>query len=491
MINGIPLLHIVVPTRDRESQVKRQLSDLVRLKSAFSTIQIEISVSDNGIKSKLDSEAIRDICPNINYVRPPLSFETVEEHFAWIVREFEGKYLWILGDDDILIDSGFQILIENLKTEIYDILWFENHDFRDFDGANWLQSFPIGNQISNVIKFKFLPLYRGFWFSSAISSIIFRKSKYLTEFHLDLIKKKQIIFSHVTALIASFGNSDAYISNFRLTKHRLTGTSLLSDMSGWKKLAGINQTVLHSPWTNNWILQLSELIKIGALEWDEVKFAFDRDQRNSWYHLDEVHQHIVEQCKIDNFENAGFYTNEELFEMMTILSALRPDLRDLQIEILNYANARNRNRKERAASFTTLERMAKSLLHASIQSHALQVSFGHKLIGTPKGYLMCCEYNIDFLSNYLLGFEETTLGGYSLYNSIADLQSITPSCKCLMSYEENTFHEKLVASHMSFGKSINFNSLEAENLRRLHVFLQKIWHLLPRRLRLLFLKISN
>ncbi|GHT02294.1 hypothetical protein AGMMS50276_32130 [Synergistales bacterium] len=110
------LLSICMPTYNRSKHIKRQLSFILRDASEFIGKEVEILVSDNASPDDTD-KIIRGI-----YHENPDTFFYIEQEenigcgqWVYLINKAEGKYVWLVGDDDVLRPGIVEHVIDLLN----------------------------------------------------------------------------------------------------------------------------------------------------------------------------------------------------------------------------------------------------------------------------------------------------------------------------------------------------------------------------------------
>ncbi len=94
-----PLLSILVPTWNREKDLRQLLAMLVPLAAA--TPRVELIISNNG-----STDGTRDFLdalpsqPRLRIIHQPINYG-MSLHLAWLYGQARGKYLWLFSDDDL------------------------------------------------------------------------------------------------------------------------------------------------------------------------------------------------------------------------------------------------------------------------------------------------------------------------------------------------------------------------------------------------------
>ncbi len=115
----MPTLSIIIPTRERCEYLKAALESAIKVDSG----DIEILVSDNASADETRAivEAVGD--PRVRYVNTG-SRVSMRQNFEFAITEAKGDYFLMIGDDDAVIPSVVPQLIEILKKEKPDLVWW-------------------------------------------------------------------------------------------------------------------------------------------------------------------------------------------------------------------------------------------------------------------------------------------------------------------------------------------------------------------------------
>lgn len=110
------LLTIGIPTFNRVDVLDKSLGHLLPQTSQFEG-QIEFIISDNA--STQDNQVVVDKYVqqgyNINYVRQKVNLG-MDGNFAYLYEKAIGKYVWLLSDDDVLVENGLARVMSILES---------------------------------------------------------------------------------------------------------------------------------------------------------------------------------------------------------------------------------------------------------------------------------------------------------------------------------------------------------------------------------------
>ena len=133
--NIVPLLTIAIPTFNRSDFLRTNLAQLNNQTKSCSRDTVELLVSDNAsedateyiVKSAQKSGMI------INYVKNANNIGS-DANIAQCFNMARGRYVLILGDDDLLMDGLLALLLKHLEGQRYGVVFLKpygyNHDFR-------------------------------------------------------------------------------------------------------------------------------------------------------------------------------------------------------------------------------------------------------------------------------------------------------------------------------------------------------------------------
>ena len=128
MPNEQPLLTIAIPTYNRSKYLAQLLTVLAPQVSNES--RVELIISDNA-SSDNTAEVVREFLQSGLKARYIRNLENVGAD-ANILQCFEkatGKYVWILGDDDVVIPDGLPKILDYLFLDDYDLVYIRSYGF--------------------------------------------------------------------------------------------------------------------------------------------------------------------------------------------------------------------------------------------------------------------------------------------------------------------------------------------------------------------------
>jgi glycosyltransferase involved in cell wall biosynthesis len=126
-----PLLTIAIPTYNRSSRLDLTLSILVP--QVLGHPDVEILVSDNSSPDDtfdIVQRYLDPAHPNIRYQRHSENIGS-DANFISCYDNASGKYFWLCGDDDIVIEGALDRLIGHLHAEDYDLIFAHPYSFHN------------------------------------------------------------------------------------------------------------------------------------------------------------------------------------------------------------------------------------------------------------------------------------------------------------------------------------------------------------------------
>ncbi len=122
MQNNQPLLTIAIPTYNRERYLQELLSIL--LEQIADEPRIELIVSDNaspdGTPSVVEEYQRRGL--QIRSIRNETNIGA-DANFLQCFEQARGKYVWIFGDDDIIVPGGIAMIFSYLESKDFDLVY--------------------------------------------------------------------------------------------------------------------------------------------------------------------------------------------------------------------------------------------------------------------------------------------------------------------------------------------------------------------------------
>ncbi|HEY0796717.1 MAG TPA: glycosyltransferase family 2 protein [Acidisarcina sp.] len=123
-----PLLTIAIPTYNRSSSINELLSHLApQLKGVSS---VELIISDNASTDSTPSVVEHFQCSGValTYLRNETNLG-MDGNFLQCFERARGKYVWLIGDDDVLVPGGLQKILKSLTHGDFDLVYVASYSF--------------------------------------------------------------------------------------------------------------------------------------------------------------------------------------------------------------------------------------------------------------------------------------------------------------------------------------------------------------------------
>ncbi len=152
MQNSRPLLTISIPTYNRVVFLNELLSCL--FDQCVSNPKIELLVSDNDSSDETPSvvKAYIDRGLAIRYLRNTANVGA-DRNFLQCFEKAQGKYVWIIGDDDVVTPGAIEKIILYLEANEYNLIYVNSYGFDDPMSSNRVMSYRAPKVIKDARVF--------------------------------------------------------------------------------------------------------------------------------------------------------------------------------------------------------------------------------------------------------------------------------------------------------------------------------------------------
>jgi abequosyltransferase len=201
-----PLLSIVIPSNNRTELLDEAIHSILS-EPAFEG-RCELCISDNSAGQSNEQLVSLKYAgtQGLVYCRS-LDAPSLDENVNRVVRLANGKYIWLFGDDDLIVPGFLYELINYLHTKSPDLLVVNSRSFRNNEVIE--KSRVIGNNLSVYSPLednKFLEDFGGYL--TYIGGIIIKKHLWCEYFRTEMIGT---YFAHIdTVCRAKRGRSAHY-----------------------------------------------------------------------------------------------------------------------------------------------------------------------------------------------------------------------------------------------------------------------------------------
>lgn len=219
-----PLLTICIPSYNRGARVAGLVRFLLDNVVARTGAEVELIVSNNASADQTIDLLTPFISSGLRLINRTDFILTVEEHLFRCVDECNGRYVWFLGDDEVVVLESVFAYLEILRGTEAGIL-VSNSGVIDPDGALvTTRMMPMNAAVIQMLGSE-LPKAAGFCFVlSGISSLVIRRDLLSRDAGLSLLAVEQI-YSHVAWILAGVAKSNAIVINRPLVYYRVAEDS--------------------------------------------------------------------------------------------------------------------------------------------------------------------------------------------------------------------------------------------------------------------------
>lgn len=231
------LLSLCIPTYNRAPYL-RQLLESITQSIPPGCQDLEIVISDNASTDDTASVILEYQQRLPIHVSRTEATIHAEDNFRRVTKMASGRYLWLFGDDDLLLPRTFTELLPALssKTADYFVL---NFDMMSADGRHCVQRAVMGtkNNRSIVNKDELLGNYG--MLLGLISSVIFRRELFqgVTREDFEKYSAPGFSFFYVVMLIAS-SSASGYCLSQPLFHYRVNNSGHGGGATGWSNFYG-------------------------------------------------------------------------------------------------------------------------------------------------------------------------------------------------------------------------------------------------------------
>ena len=205
-----PILTIAIPTWKRASLLAATLAQLQREISPLNVSLVEVLVSDNGSPDETPSVVAQAEAQGLKlrYVRNPVNIGS-DLNIAQCFNLAAGRYVLILGDDDLPVDGSLAFLLDLLTDPQIGVVCLRTYGFdRDFR-----KEYPGAGGAVERFSDAGAFLARIGAQMTLISACIINKSL-LPGINADAFKGDNLVQTHLVVLAALRGRASVYVDRY-------------------------------------------------------------------------------------------------------------------------------------------------------------------------------------------------------------------------------------------------------------------------------------
>ena len=175
--NMSPLLSICIPTRNRPAALQKTVNavqDQIVAASALDMVEILISDNTDRDEMKIDASTFKD--RNIRYTSNAGNIGYAR-NINKLIMEARGEYVWLLADDDIILESAVKSIVDCLKNQQKNKINYLTF----YSGAGWNGTRDSNLYFKNCTKHYFISgreFLEKYWLSVIFVSVnIFHRER--------------------------------------------------------------------------------------------------------------------------------------------------------------------------------------------------------------------------------------------------------------------------------------------------------------------------
>jgi len=337
-------LSILIPTYRRPRNVEQTVSSILVLMD-HAPFEWEIVISNNLLLDKNEPAQLNiEADPRIKITSPETHLLSAEENFKFGLKFCRGEFVWLLGDDDVLVPSGIRHLIPELVKGDFDLL-IAGCKMISHDGQLLSEARQLSHDLNFEIPFLYFVKRTGFWFVLAgFSTTIFRRA----QFDIDLFNEFMSIskiYSHASTLVGSFYNKKFKFFNFSIVEYRQNQSDVI-DTGHWKR-AAVSQGVSSKHfWVKGFIGHLDVLISRGIIDHRFINEVIDLTINRRFRFIDHLISHFLEQILLSIRNTTDQSSISELMGIIKFLEKVVPEYYDLWIILKELCHESNKSKIE-------------------------------------------------------------------------------------------------------------------------------------------------
>ena len=318
-------LMVVIPTKNEKNNL---LKIVTILKSSLSEIEHQIVISNNS-----NDEIDRQLSIyNVELLKTPQIFMTVEEHIFWVIQQISGEYVWFLGDDDIPIEDGVRKLTKIINQGNFDCLTFNGVRYHSKNNK-FIKMINHKNGYRG--KLQYFHENSGLLNGPASISLYVTKREFLSEKYINEIQDLSApIYSHLTFFLRSFSNNNFAYFPIDIIQHAKSDKKQGKNFSpNWVTFAQNSGNFYHFPWTLGLLRNINYLIKSKAINEDFLSRIIETDPRSRRYQLLPQIEDYIRLAFITRKKNLRQITESEVLELRQLVSEIPGFSKELKMFI--------------------------------------------------------------------------------------------------------------------------------------------------------------
>jgi abequosyltransferase len=223
-IDAAPLLTIAIPTYNRAKYLRKLLTSL--FDQLISEPRVELIISDNASPDETP-DVVNEFMQRGLRIRSIRNEKNIgpDANFLQCFEQAKGKYVWIIGDDDVVLPHRLSQILGYIEKEVYDLIFLSGYHFH----ADYLAEEPRRGHrpplsISSPERFIKLVNRRGDFIY--ISSLIVNKARVSAN---NVCLSSSLVGTNVVQLTWAFAALTHFVRGLYIDDHMIAGTVAGSD----------------------------------------------------------------------------------------------------------------------------------------------------------------------------------------------------------------------------------------------------------------------
>jgi glycosyltransferase involved in cell wall biosynthesis len=210
------LLSIVIPSHNKTELLMAAIASILG-ESGFDT-RCEICISDNSLSESTSEDFTEKYDGDERLIyRRSLDSSGLDENVARAVSMAKGEYVWVFGDDDLIVPGMIGSVLELLEKERYGLLVVNSQSFEDDKIVEQGRHFLLKDREYGPSENEDFLMDMGGYLTYVCSAII-KKDLWMSNFNSTLIGS---FFAHLSTFLNAKKGNVAYFFSEPLIKMRL------------------------------------------------------------------------------------------------------------------------------------------------------------------------------------------------------------------------------------------------------------------------------
>jgi len=304
-------IDVIIPTLGVRESILGVISTLEQLAARHPLVQVRVFASfnpKNGRRTVYPSD-LYDRVPNFSFqeIGPPSYEPTSEHHVLWCLKWHRthcadiDSVVWVLTDNDPIIDSGFDAVVGFLRSHRPD-LFFVNYLWGDVQGELLPSPAFRVNQLLWHGDASYFFRSQGFEHATSGIGCFFIRGSFLTDEVIAMYERtlaRSVVCAHAWWLLeVGMSSKEFYLVGTPVLLNKINPHNF-DDSSVWVEAAEREGVQAKFSWTVGYMRHLDYYVQQGKLTWQEIRTSMlSEPQRGILLFLDDVLRQMFAQAKL-------------------------------------------------------------------------------------------------------------------------------------------------------------------------------------------------